>query len=292
MNARSTFYIIITLIALFLLGDSLYVVKETERAVKLRFGALIDADIQPGLKVKLPFVDNVRKFDSRVMTLDAQPESYFTVENKRLIVDSFAKWRIIDVATFYKATGGSEATANLRLAARVNDGLRNQFGTRTVQEVVSGERDQLMANLRSDVDATVQSDLGVEVLDVRVKRIDLPDDVSGSVYSRMAADREKEAREHRSQGQEEAEKIRADADRQRTILQAEAYSTAEKIRGEGDAVATSTYANAYNRDPEFYSFVRSLTAYKESFKNKGDIMVIDPNSDFFRYLNDSKGGRK
>ncbi|MFL0796158.1 MAG: protease modulator HflC [Cellvibrionaceae bacterium] len=292
MSPRSTVSLIIVLIAIFLLTDSVYVVKETERAVKLRFGALISDDIQPGLKLKWPLVDNIRKFDSRVLTLDAQPESYFTVENKRLIVDSFAKWRIINVAKFYKSTGGSEVRANTRLAARINDGLRNEFGTRTVHEVVSGERDQLMAVLRNQVDKVVQNDLGIEVLDVRVKRIDLPDDVSDSVYRRMAANREKEAREHRSQGQEEAEKIRADADRQRTILQAEAYSNAEKIRGEGDAVATATYANAYNRDPEFYSFARSLTAYKESFKNKGDIMVIDPNSDFFRYLNDSKGGRK
>lgn len=289
MNARSTVYLIVLLVALFVLGDSIYVVKETERAVKLRFGALINSDIKPGLHIKMPFVDNVRKFDARVLTLDAPPESYFTIENKRLIVDSFAKWRIIDVAEFYKATGGSEATANLRLASRVNDGLRNQFGTRTVHEVVSGERDQLMAILRKDVDAVVQGDLGIEVLDVRVKRIDLPEDVSDSVYRRMAADREKEAREHRSQGQEEAEKIRADADRQRTILQAEAYSTAEKIRGDGDAQAASTYANAYNKDPEFYAFMRSLNAYKESFKNKGDVMVVDPNSDFFRYLNNSKG---
>ena len=265
-------------------NSTLFVVSEFERGVKLRFGKLIEADIQPGLHVKLPFVDNVRIFDARILSVDAQPASFFTIEKKRLIVDSYAKWRISNVEAYYKATGGVESVARNRLANRVNTGLRNQFGTRTLHEVVSGERDLLMENITNNLNESVLDELGIEVIDVRVKRIDLPQEVSGPVYRRMTAEREKEARELRSTGKERAEKIRASADRERTIELANAYRDAEQLRGDGDAEAAKIYAQAYQKDPEFYAFVRSLNAYKQSFANKGDIMLVEPEGDFFKYL--------
>ena len=267
------------------LQSTLYVISEFERGVKLQFGRLIEADIQPGLHVKIPFVDDVRIFDARILTVDAQPASFFTIEKKRLIVDSYAKWRIANVETYYKATGGVESVAHNRLANRVNNGLRNQFGTRTLHEVVSGERDLLMKNITEDLNSSVLDSLGIEVVDVRVKRIDLPQEVSSQVFRRMTAEREKEARELRSTGKDRAEKIRASADRERTIELANAYRDAEELRGEGDAKAASIYADAYQRDPEFYAFVRSLNAYKNAFANKGDILLVEPDSDFFKYLN-------
>ena len=272
------------LVVLTVVNSTIYVVSEFERGVKLRFGKLIEADIQPGLHIKVPFVDDVRIFDARILTVDAQPASFFTIEKKRLIVDSYAKWRIANVETYYKATGGVESVAHNRLANRVNTGLRNQFGTRTLHEVVSGERDLLMKNITDDLNRTVLDSLGIEVVDVRVKRIDLPQEVSGPVFRRMTAEREKEARELRSTGKEKAEKIRASADRERTIELANAYRDAEELRGEGDAEAAKIYASAYQEDPEFYSFVRSLNAYKNAFSNKGDIMLVEPDSDFFKYL--------
>jgi membrane protease subunit HflC len=272
------------IVVLTVVNSTLYVVSEFERGVKLRFGKLIEADIQPGLHIKVPFVDDVRIFDARILTVDAQPASFFTIEKKRLIVDSYAKWRIANVETYYKATGGVESVAHNRLANRVNTGLRNQFGTRTLHEVVSGERDLLMKNITDDLNRTVLDSLGIEVIDVRVKRIDLPQEVSGPVFRRMTAEREKEARELRSTGKEKAEKIRASADRERTIELANAYRDAEELRGEGDAEAAKIYASAYQEDPEFYSFVRSLNAYKNAFSNKGDIMLVEPDSDFFKYL--------
>jgi membrane protease subunit HflC len=274
------------IVVLVAVNSTLYVVSEFERGVKLRFGKLIESDIQPGLHVKLPIVDDVRIFDARILTLDAQQASFFTIEKKRLIVDSYAKWRISNVETYYKATGGVESVAHNRLSNRVNTGLRNQFGTRTLHEVVSGERDLLMKNITDDLNQSVLESLGIEVIDVRVKRIDLPQEVSGPVFRRMTAEREKEARELRSTGKEKAEKIRAAADRERTIELANAYRDAEELRGEGDAEAAGIYAAAYQQDPEFYSFVRSLNAYKQSFSNKGDIMLVEPDSDFFKYLKD------
>lgn len=283
--------IIVLFLAIIIGNSSIYVVKETEKAVKLRFGKLVNTDIGPGLHWKVPVMDEVRKFDSRVLTLDAPPESFFTVQKKRLIVDSFAKWRIANVDTYYRVTGGNESVAMNRLANRVNDGLRNEFGTRTLHEVVSGERDQLMKDIKIGLNATVEETLGVEVVDVRVKRIDLPPEVSEPVFRRMKAEREKEARELRSKGIEAAEKIRSSAEREKTILEAQAYSSAERARGEGDALAAATYAAAYSQDAEFYAFVRSLNAYRAAFKDKGDIMLVDPQNDFFKYLNDSKAGK-
>ena len=280
--------VIVLMVILLGANSTLYVVSEFERGVKLQFGKLVEADIQPGLHVKVPFVDNVRIFDARILTVDAQPASFFTVEKKRLIVDSYAKWRIANVETYYKATGGVESVAQNRLANRVNNGLRNQFGTRTLHEVVSGERDLLMKNITDELNATVLDSLGIEVIDVRVKRIDLPQEVSSQVFRRMTAERDKEARELRSTGKERAEKIRASADRERTIEVANAYRDAEELRGQGDAKAASVYAAAYQQDPEFYSFMRSLNAYKSAFSNKGDIMLVEPDSDFFKYLNQQR----
>jgi membrane protease subunit HflC len=283
-------FILLAALVVLVLSNSLYVIKETERGVLLKFGEVVNADLRPGLHWKVPFVNNVRKFDGRVLTVDSQPERYFTQEQKALIVDSYAKFRVKDTSKFYTATGGDESRAMALLAQRINNGLRNQVATRTIQEVVSGERDQLMNDLTEELTIVAQESLGVEVVDVRVKQIDLPPDVSESVYQRMNAEREKEAREHRSQGQELAEGIRAAADREVTVLLANAYRDAELIRGEGDASATKVYAGAFNQDPEFYSFTRSLRAYQDSFRGNGDMLLIQPDSEFFRYLKDPKGG--
>ncbi|WP_439509924.1 protease modulator HflC [Marinimicrobium koreense] len=289
MSNKGIFTLVLLGVLVLIGANTVYIVNEYERAVVLRFGAVVNADVQPGVHVKIPFADRVRKFDGRILTTDARPESFYTVENKRLIVDSYAKWRIKDVETYYKATGGQEEIADARLASRVADGLRNEVGTRTLHEVVSGERDALMEELTTEMNQTAMASLGVEVLDIRVKRIDLPDDVSESVFDRMAADREKEAREYRATGREQAEVIRADADRQRTVLLANAYRDAELLRGDGDARAAAIYAQAFNQNPDFYAFVRSLNAYRKTFDGSDDLMVVDPSSEFFQYLKDAEG---
>lgn len=289
MTARTFFGIIAFVLAVFVVDNSLYIVKEFERGVLLRFGKIEDGDLRPGLHVKVPFVDVVRKFDARVLTLDARAERFLTVEKKSMMVDSFAKWRIINVDAFYTATNGEEDRAQRLLAQRINEGLRNQFAQRSLQEVVSGERDQLMVEIAKQLNEFTQASLGIEVVDVRVKKIDLPEEVSDPVYNRMRAERAREAREHRSQGKEQAEVIRSFADRQQVVIEAEAYRDSELLRGEGDAKAASIYAEAYNRDPEFYSFIRSLNAYKETFQGKEDMLLLDPKSDFFKYLNDADG---
>ena len=276
---------IIFLVMIVGIGNTIYVISEVERGVKTRFGEIIEVDISPGLHVKMPFVDVVRRFDARILTVDAEPASFFTIEKKRLIVDSYAKWKIANVEAYYKATNGVERTAANRLAKRVNDGLRNQFGSRTLREVVSGERDLLMKNITEDLNSSVREELGIEIVDIRVKRIDLPSEVSNQVFRRMTAERDKEAQELRSTGKEKAERIRASADRERTIELANAYRDSEELRGEGDAEAASVYADAYQQDPEFYAFIRSLNAYKSAFSNKGDILLVEPDSDFFKYLN-------
>lgn len=291
MSGRNMTVILLAVLALFVATNALYVVKETERAVLLKFGQVVNPDIKPGLHIKIPFVNNVRKFDGRVLTVDSQPERFFTQEKKALIVDSYAKFRVADTAKFYTATNGEESRAMGLLSQRINDGLRNQVAIRTIQEVVSGERDELMEALTRNLDEVARTELGVEIVDVRVKQIDLPPDVSESVYRRMNAEREKEAREHRSQGQELAEGIKAAADREVTVIAANAYREAELIRGEGDAEATRVYAEAFNRDPEFYAFTRSLRAYQDAFQGSGDIMLLQPDSEFFRYLKDSQGGQ-
>ncbi|MBT4520373.1 MAG: protease modulator HflC [Halieaceae bacterium] len=291
MSGRNMTLLLFLALTVIVLGNALYVLKETERGVLLRFGEVVNADIQPGLHIKIPFVNNVRRFDGRVLTVDSTPERFFTQEKKALIVDSYAKFRVSDTAKFYTATSGDVNRAMGLLAQRINNGLRNQVATRTVQEVVSGERDQLMEALTKELDMVARTELGVQVVDVRVKKIDLPPDVSESVYRRMNAEREQEAREHRSQGQELAEGIEAAADREVTVITASAYREAEQIRGAGDAQSTRRYAEAFNQDPEFYSFTRSLKAYQGAFKGSGDVLLLQPDSDFFRYLKDSKGGK-
>ena len=266
------------------LSNSVFIINETQRGVLLKFGEVVRSDLQPGLHWKVPFVDSVRKFDGRILTVDSTPERYFTQEQKQLIVDSYAKFRIIDTAKYYTATSGEEFRAAALLSQRINDDLRNQVAGRTVQEVVSGERDQLMEAVKARLNQTVLTELGVEVIDVRVKKIDLPNEVSQSVYRRMNAEREKEAKELRSEGKEIAEGMRAEADRKVTVIEAEAVRDAEIIRGDGDATATGIYANSFNRDPEFYAFTRSLNAYQQTFASGRDIMLLQPDSQFFQYL--------
>ena len=283
---RNFFSVGFVFILLIIVGNTLFVVKETERAVMLRFGQLVNSDIEPGLHYKIPWVNTVRKFDARIQTEDATPERFLTLEQKALEVDSYAKWRILDVCLFYVSTRGNVSTAGNLLAQRINDGLRDQIGARTLIEVVAGERDQLMLDLTAELNETTASDIGIEVIDVRVKRIDLPDDVRSSVYERMITERNREAQEIRSRGDELAIGIRADADRQVVIYEAEAYRDAERIRGEGDANATSIYASAFSKDEEFYAFTRSLNAYRETFSSKNDVLLLDPDSDYFKYLKD------
>ncbi len=287
MSGKNLTVLLLSVLALFVISNSLYIIKETERGVMLRFGEVVNPDVVPGLHFKIPFVNNVRKFDARVLTVDALPERFLTLEKKALVVDSYAKWRVADVAKYYTSTGGDESRANGLLAQRINDGLRNEVAVRTLQEVVSGERDQLMNRLLTTLNLLARDELGVEVVDVRVKKIDLPPNVSGAVFRRMNAEREKEARELRSQGRELAEGIRAAADREVTVIKAGAYRDAEIIRGEGDATAAGIYATAYNTDREFYDFTRSLRAYRESFSNKGDVMLIEPDGEFFQYFKNS-----
>ena len=288
MKRSSIIISALSLIAVIIISQSIYVVSEIERAVKLRFGEIVEFDVQPGLHFKWPIVNSVKYFDGRILTLDAVPQRYLTSEKKALMVDSFIKWRIKDVAKYFTTTGGDEERAKRLLSQRVDTGLRNEFGVRTVKEVVSGERDQLMNSLATSLDTIAQQELGVEVIDLRVKKIDLPSEVSDSVYNRMRTERERLARELRAQGNEVAEKIRATADKDKTIILADAYREAEETRGSGDAKATATYAEAYTKDPEFYDFTRSLKAYQSTFQSKGDILLIDPDSDFFKYLDNSK----
>ena len=265
-----------------------YVVQQTEKAVLLQFGRIVKADVEPGLHLKIPYVNQVRKFDARLLTLDSPTERFLTLEKKAVMVDSYAKWRVADAERFYTATSGMKQIADERLSRRLEAGLRDQFGKRTLHEVVSGERDALMADITQSLDRMARRELGIEVVDVRVKAIDLPKEVNRSVFERMSTEREREAREHRAKGRELAEGIRADADRQRRVLLAEAYRQAEEVRGDGDAQAAAIYAKAYSQDQEFYAFHRSLQAYRQSFADKRDVLVLDPKSEFFRYLEKAK----
>jgi len=263
---------------------SAFTVKQWEMAIKLRLGEIVDADYKPGLHWMIPFINNVKRFDGRIQTLDARPQRFLTVEKKDVIVDSFVKWRIANVGQYYRSTGGNPGRTASLLAERINTSLRDEFGKRTIVEVVSGERSEIMALLTKDADEKA-NELGVEVIDVRIKRIDLPSEVSGSVYERMRAERERVARDLRAQGDEAAERIQAEADRQRTVIMANAFRDAEKLRGEGDAKAASTYAQAYETNSEFYAFYRSLSAYRSVFSSSGNMMVLKPDSEFFKYFN-------
>lgn len=278
------------LIVVLLVLSSVFIIPETHRGVMLRFGELVETDIQAGIHFKVPVIDQVREFDIRVLTMDLPARQYLTVEKKPLDVDSYIVWKIRDVDQFYRATGGDEFRAQSLLLSRVDNGLRNEFGVRTMHEVVSGQRDELMHTLRDRVNETSVKEFGIEVRDIRVKAIELPGQVSENVYRRMAAEREKLAQEFRSRGRELAEGIRADADRQKTVTLAEAFASSEETRGEGDGDAARIYADAYGSNSEFYSFYRSLQAYRNTFSNKDDLMVIDANSEFMKFLKDSTGG--
>lgn len=288
MSGKSLGLLIVLGLAIIVGSQSLFIVKETETALTLQFGQIVDSDIPAGLHIKTPLLQNVKKFDARILTLDAQPARFLTAGKKYVIVDAFVKWRIKDVLKYYKATSGDRFEASNRLADLANKGLRNEFGVRSLHEVVSGERDQLMTKLTADLNKETQENFGIEVLDVRVKAIDLPEELSNDVYRRMRAERDREAKEIRSEGNELAEGIRAEADRNKTVTLANAYRESEQIKGEGDATAANIYAKAYSKDSEFYAFTRSLKAYTETFRNQ-DVLLLKPDSDFFRYMKDSKG---
>ena len=287
MQGKGTLALIFAAIAAALLFASVFFVDEREKAIVFKFGEIVDSNIQPGIHFKLPFINNVRYFDARVQTMDAEPELYLTGEKKNLVVDSFVKWRIRDVHQYYTRLQGRKENARSRLSQRVNDSLRQQFGQRSVQEVISGDRSEIMDVVRNEMDEDVAS-LGIEVIDVRLKRVDLDPAISERVYDRMNAERERVAKELRAQGEEEAEKIRANADRMRQIMLANAERDGQRIRGEGDAVATDIYARAFGKDREFYNLYRSLNAYRQTFTGKDNLMVLDPSSDFFKYFKQSQ----
>ena len=271
--------------ALFLiLSSALYTVNETQTAIKLRLGEIVTVEDTPGLKFKTPFVNNVVKFDKRIQTLDTPAERFLTGEKKNVIVDSYVKWRIVDAEQFYKSTGGNIARTNNRLAQIIKTGLKSEFSKRTIADVVSGERSEIMSNILQMANKDIV-EFGIKIIDVRIKRIDLSQEVSNSVYRRMQAERQRVAKEFRSKGAEEAEIIRAAADKERTIILANAYRDSEIVRGEGDAVSANNYAQAYNKNADFYSFYRSLESYKKSFGQNNDIMVLNPNTEFFRHFN-------
>jgi membrane protease subunit HflC len=289
MPTKTLLFVVLVVLGVGLFNQTAYRVLETEKAILLEFGNLVDASVQPGLHFKLPVAEEVKKFDARVLTLDSKGETYYTIEKKPLIVDSFVKWRVADIEKFYTGTSFDERRAERLLQERMNEGLRNQISRRDMNEVISGQRDQLMNDLKNDLDRVMRESVGVEVVDVRVKKIDLPSEVSSTVYERMNSEREIEARQYRAEGQEKALAIRAKADRDAVVLEAEAYRESEQLRGDGDAKAANVYASAYNKDPEFYSFYRSINAYGEVFNNKSDLLVLDPSSDFFKYLQSGDG---
>ena len=281
---------IITVLAVLiaiLLSSSLYTVNETQVAIKLRLGEIVSIEGDSGLKFKMPFVNNVVFFDSRIQTLDSASESFLTIEKKNVMVDSYVKWRIVNTEKFYISTGGTMASANIRLAQNNQDALRSEFSKRTIKEVVSDQREAIMASVKSKLKAIAEEEYGIKVIDVRIKRIELSQEVRNSVYRRMEAERKALANKYRSEGAEEAEKIQAFADKERTIILANAYRDSEKIRGEGDAISASNYAKAYSQDAEFYSFYRALESYKKSFNDQGDVLVLNPDTEFFRHFNPS-----
>ena len=287
-SLKSQLLIALLVLLVALAPQTFYTVNMMEKAVLLRFQKVQRSNFEPGLYVKVPFIDEVRKFDKRTLTLDAEPERFLTKEKKFLIVDSFIMWRIEDEEKYFTTTGGDEFAAQRLLAQKVNSGLRDEFGLRTIKEVVSGERREVMSILKEQANVAA-SELGVHIVDVRIKKVDLPDAVSDAVYNRMISERTRVAKELRSQGAEAAERIRADADRQRTEILADAYRQAQEIRGEGDAVAADTYAQAYGRNEEFFNLYRSLEAYRKTFRGQNDIMVMEPKSEFFRYFKDPLG---
>ena len=280
--------IIIVAVLAFIVATATYTVDERETAIKLRFNEIVETDIKPGLHFKMPFVNTIKKFPTLILTLDARPDDFLTNKKKSLVVDFFVKWRIKDVKTFYLATQGNLARAQSRLESIMKDGLRNEFSTRTIHEAITGERGEIMDAMNAKASETAAK-LGIEIVDTRVSQIDFPPTASLSVYARMESERKRVAQEFRSKGKAEGEKLRAIADREATIIEANAYRDAEKNRGEGDAKSAAIYANAYQKDEEFYAFYRSLGAYKKSLGKNGDIMVIEPDADFFKYFKNQNG---
>ncbi|HEY9198033.1 MAG TPA: protease modulator HflC [Gammaproteobacteria bacterium] len=289
MSANKMLGVFVLAAGLFLGSFSVFIVYEWERAVLFQLGEIVKSDFKPGLHFKWPIFNKVRKFDARVLTLDVEPERFLTAEKKNVIVDSFVKWRIDDVTRFYTAVGGDELQARLRLDQIIKDGMRGEFSKRTINEVVSGERGQVMKVLTGNASQQAK-ELGITIIDVRIKRIDLPADVNSAVYRRMEAERTRVAKDFRSRGFEASERIRADADRQREVMLAEAYRDAERVRGEGDARSAEIYASAFEKNADFYAFYRSLHAYRASF-GSNDLLVIEPDSEFFKYFKGEQGGQ-
>ena len=293
MNKSIGFLLIALLVALVVMSGSMYTVDQRQNALVFQLGEVVAVKKSPGLYFKLPMVQNIRYFDTRILTLDSSdPERFLTSEKKNVLVDSFIKWRVIDARQYYVSVGGDETRAQIRLNQTVNDGLRAEFGKRTINEVVSGRREEIMKIIRAKADQDART-IGVQVVDVRIKRVDLPETVSENVYRRMEAERKQVANELRSTGAAEAEKIKADADKQKDVIVAEAYRDAQSVKGLGDAKASALYASAYGRNAEFYAFYRSMQAYRESFKSKSDVMVLDPSADFFKYMKNPRaaGGK-
>ena len=284
MNQKLNIFALSVVTILVIAAMSIFTVDQRQFALVFQLGEVKRAISEPGLYFKIPMIQNVRLFDKRILTLDNnEPERFITSEKKNVLVDSYIKWRIVDPKLFYISVGGDEARAKTRLNQTVNAGLREEFGKRTVHDVISGERDQIMEDMRVKADTDARK-IGVQIVDVRLKRVELPNEVSEAVYRRMEAERKRVANELRSEGAAEAEKIRADADRQREVIIANAYRDAQKIKGEGDAQATSIYGKAFGQNPEFYSFYRSLEAYRGSFSTKSDLLVVEPGSEFFKYM--------
>ena len=292
MRRSLPFAVAVILVVLIVMGSSVFTVDQRQFAIVFQLGEIKEVIREPGINAKWPLIQNVRFFDKRILTLDSpDPERFLTAEKKPVLVGSYVKWRIDDVKQYYISVGGDETLAKTRLAQTVNSGLREEFGKRTVHDVVSGAREKIMAEVQRKADADARA-IGVQIVDVRLKRVDLPPEVSESVYRRMETERKRVANELRSQGAAEAEKIKADADKQREVIVAEAYRDAQKIKGEGDAKAAALYAGAFGQNAEFYAFYRSLEAYRQSFKSKNDVLVVEPNSDFFKYLKGAgKGGK-
>jgi membrane protease subunit HflC len=292
MKVNISTALIAIVVALVVASLSMFTVDQRQNAIVFRLGEIVAVKTTPGLFFKVPLVDNVRYFDSRILTLDAEEAQRFvTSENKPVLVDSFVKWRIVDVKQYYVSVQGDESLARVRLTQAVNGSLREEFGKRTIHEVVSGERENIMDLMRERADQ-IAREIGVQVLDVRLKRVDFTPEISESVYGRMQAERKRVANELRSTGFAEAEKIRADADKQRQVVVAQAYRDAQRLKGDGDAKASAIYARAFERNPEFYAFYRSLEAYRQSFRNKGDLLILEPNSEFFKYLKNPAGHAK
>jgi membrane protease subunit HflC len=274
---------IILPVGLLVLWTSIFFVDEREKALLLKFGEIVGSDYKPGIQFKIPFINKVQKFDDRILTIDARPSSFSTIEQKYLLVDSYVKWRILDEVKYWKATSGNQDNAGQLLYEVINKGLRDEFGKRTIQEVVAGDRGDIMDIMTEQASKKAET-LGIEVIDVRIKKIELPAEVSTSVYNRMRTGRELVARDLRSKGSEASERIRADADRQRVVVLAEAYRDSEIARGNGDALATEIYAKAFGKNREFYKFTRSLNAYKQNFSTSGDVILLQPDSEYFKYF--------